>query len=62
MKAKVEDGCVACGLCEETCPAVFLMFDDVVDVIVDEVPRELEDDVMQAVDDCPVGVIIIEYE
>ncbi|HEG43498.1 MAG TPA: ferredoxin [Phycisphaerales bacterium] len=62
MKVKIEDGCILCGLCEETCPAVFEMGEEVAVVIVDEVPEEFEADVRQAADDCPVEVIVIEYE
>ncbi len=60
MKVKIVDGCILCGLCEETCPAVFEMGDEEAVVIVDEVPEGLEADVKQAADDCPVEVIIIE--
>jgi ferredoxin len=33
---------------------------DMADVIVDEVPAELEEAVQQAVDECPVEAIIVE--
>ncbi len=41
---------------------MFEMGEEVAVVIVDEVPEEFEADVRQAADDCPVEVIVIEYE
>jgi len=60
MKVTVEDTCTACGLCVDTCPEVFQMGDDTAEVIVDDVPAELEDSVQQAADECPVEAIIVE--
>lgn len=61
MKAIVEDGCIGCGLCANTCPEVFEMGDDgLAHVIVDEVPEELLDESEEARDGCPVSVITIE--
>jgi len=60
MKVRIEDTCTACGLCVNTCPDVFQMGSDMAEVIVDEVPEELEDDVQQAADECPVEAIIVE--
>ncbi len=60
MKVKIEDTCTACGLCVDTCPEVFEMGDDLVQVIVDDVPAEHGDAVQQAADECPVEAIIIE--
>lgn len=61
MKATVSEECIGCGLCESTAGDVFAISDDgVAEVIVDEVPEELEDDVQQAADDCPVGAIEVE--
>jgi len=61
MKATVSEECIGCGLCESTVGDVFAISDDgVAEVIVDEVPEELEDDVQQAADDCPVGAIEVE--
>ena len=60
MKVKIEDTCTACGLCVDTCPEVFEMGDDLVQVIVDDVPAEHEYAVQQAADECPVEAIIIE--
>lgn len=59
MKVTVEDTCTACGLCVDTCPEVFQMGDDVAEVVVSNVPAELEDSVQEAADECPVEAIII---
>ena len=61
MKAIVdEDTCVACGLCEDTCPAVFKMNDETAKVIVDVVPEEDAASCREAVEACPVDAIRIE--
>jgi ferredoxin len=58
MTVRIEDTCTACGLCVDTCPEVFDMGDEMATVIVDEVPKEYEDAVQQAADECPVEAII----
>jgi len=61
MKVHVdEDLCTACGLCEETCPDVFALRDDVAEVIVDEVPPEMQHTARQAAEECPVDAITVE--
>ena len=61
MKAVIDrDGCIACGLCPDTCPEVFRMADDgLAEVYVDEVPEEAEDSAHEAEDGCPVSVISV---
>jgi len=60
MRVKIdEDLCIACGLCEESVPEVFRLGDDVAEVIVDEVPADLEDSVREAASDCPVSAITV---
>ena len=55
------EGCISCGLCIETCPDVFQMGDDgYAEVIVDEVPVELEDKAIEAQEGCPVSVIKVD--
>ena len=60
MKVRIEDSCTACGLCLDTCPEVFEMGDEIAEVIVDNVPPELEETAQQAADECPVEAIVIE--
>lgn len=60
MKVRIEDSCTACGLCVDTCPEVFGMGDEIAEVIVDNVPPELEETAQQAADECPVEAIVIE--
>jgi ferredoxin len=60
MKVRIEDSCTACGLCVDTCPEVFEMGDVIAEVIVDNVPPELEETAQQAADECPVEAIVIE--
>ena len=61
MKATINrDGCISCELCASICPEVFRMADDdLAEVYIDEIPEELEDDVNEAVDSCPVSVISV---
>ena len=53
-----ESGCIGCGLCTQVCPEVFEMGDSgVAEVIMEEVPENLEDSAQEAADSCPVEVI-----
>jgi ferredoxin len=61
VKAKVDESlCIGCGLCEQVCPAVFAMEDDVAKVQADPVPDGQADSCREAVDACPVEAISIE--
>ena len=61
MKVRVDpDLCTGCGPCQEICPEVFEIRDDVSAVLVKEVPPELADAVREAADSCPPGAIIVE--
>jgi ferredoxin len=60
MKVRIEDTCVGCGLCCDTCPGVFEMGEGIAVVKVDVVPPELEATAQQAADECPVEAIVIE--
>lgn len=61
MKAKLDrSGCIACGLCTETCPEVFRMGDGAAEVYREDVPPEAEDLALEAQDNCPVSVITVE--
>ena len=58
MKAFVDDSlCTACGLCVDICEEVFQMGDDCAEVIVDVVPPDSEDCVLEAEQSCPVEAI-----
>lgn len=59
MKAVVEDGCIACGMCVSICPEVFCMGDEIAQVHAD-VTEENEKEAKEAGDGCPVSVIDIE--
>lgn len=61
MKATINrEGCIACGVCEATCPKVFRMADDgLAEVYTDPIPKTEEDLTQEARDNCPVSVIDI---
>lgn len=61
MKVKVDqDLCISCAICIDICPEVFdWNDDDKAEVIVDEVPEELEDDVQDAIESCSTEAIIV---
>ena len=61
MKAIVNaEECTGCGLCVDTCPAVFEMNDAVARVLVASVPEDALDTCREAADNCPVEAIKIE--
>lgn len=59
MKVRVDpEVCAGFGICVGICPEVFALHDDgYATVLVDEVPRELEELVRRAVDQCPSRAI-----
>ncbi len=59
MKVSVnQDKCQGCGVCEADFPNVFTLgVDNRATVLVDEIPVNLEDDVKQAIDNCPEQAI-----
>ncbi|MFH1969715.1 MAG: ferredoxin [Verrucomicrobiota bacterium] len=61
MKVSVDtDVCTGCGLCVDTCPAIFEMDDAVARVLVESVPEDALDTCREATDNCPVEAIKIE--
>ncbi len=53
-----QDLCIGCGLCIDTCPSVFDWNDDgKAQVIVDEVPEDVEDDAREAMENCAAEAI-----
>jgi ferredoxin len=62
MKAIVDqDLCTGCGLCADTCPAVFEMSGATAIFKADPVPAEAQT-CREAMDGCPVEAISIEYQ
>ncbi|WP_324822930.1 ferredoxin [Sinanaerobacter sp. ZZT-01] len=57
MKAKVNEGCIGCGLCEGICPDVFRMGADGVAEVYGEVTPDQEERAIEAKESCPVTVI-----
>lgn len=58
MKAKVDaDLCIGCELCAGTVPDVFSMDGSVAVAIDSDIDAGLEDDVRNAIDECPVEAI-----
>ena len=53
-----EDACISCGLCAETCPAVFFLREDgLAEAKPGAVPEEEESAAEAAKDGCPTGAI-----
>jgi len=53
-----QDLCISCGLCIDTCPAVFDWNDDgKAHSAVDEVPADAEDEAREALENCPSEAI-----
>ena len=61
MKIELADYCIRCGICEDLYPDIFKRNYEThsMDVLIDEVPAELEERVKQAVADCAVAAIKI---
>ena len=58
MKFKVNENCIACGMCVSICPEVFSMGDEGFAVAVDgDVPSDVEDSAHEAAESCPVDAI-----
>lgn len=58
MKYKVNENCIACGMCVNVCPEVFSMSDSGYAVAIDEdVPGEVEANAEDAASGCPVDAI-----
>ena len=55
-KVWIEEGCTACGLCEDICPEVFKV-EDVATVIEGVNYADYEDQIKEAAESCPVEVI-----
>ena len=57
----VEDGCTACGLCEEICPEVFELGDWEEAIVKQDADlNAYEEEIKESAENCPVEVIQIE--
>jgi ferredoxin len=64
-KVWIEEGCISCKLCQDIAPDVFLVDDDQDCVVKPDAARHftpLDEDIDQAVNDCPVEVIKVERD
>ena len=61
MKMTIADYCIRCGICEDLYPDMFKRNYEkhCIDVIVDEIPPEMEERANLAVADCAVAAIRI---
>ncbi len=55
-KVWIDEGCIACGLCEEICPEVFEL-NDLATVIEGVNYADYEEQIKEASESCPVEVI-----
>ena len=60
MKVDIDQSCTGCGLCVSAYPEVFAMGDTSVTVLVDDIPPELEIDIQQLADECPLEAMHID--
>jgi ferredoxin len=58
-KVWIEDGCTACGLCEDICPEVFEM-EDLAEVKEGVNFADYESEIEESAEGCPVEVIKFE--
>lgn len=60
MTVKIVPGCIGCGLCVSTCPAVFKMGENETAEVANQPDAASEADAKSAAEQCPVGVITAE--
>ena len=60
MKTVVDaDTCIGCGLCADTCPAIYRMEGDKAITITENVPADQEECAKKGAEECPVEAIKI---
>lgn len=59
MEVRVNDDCSACGICEDICPEMFELGDEIAEVKVNPVPSDLQEKVREAAEECPTESIEI---
>ena len=58
MRFRVNDDCIGCGMCAETCPEVFTLTDAGVErAVQDEIDGALAEKEKEAAECCPVSAI-----
>ena len=58
MRFRVNDDCIGCGMCAETCPEVFTLTDaSVARAVQDEIDGALAEKAKEAAEGCPVSAI-----
>ena len=58
MRFRVNDDCIGCGMCAETCPEVFTLTDaGVARAVQDEIDGALAEKAKEAEEGCPVSAI-----
>ena len=60
MRANVNESCIGCGLCVETCPVVFRMEEGLAQG--QEIPDNQLSCAQEAAENCPVGAIELEND
>lgn len=61
MKTRIDkELCIGCEVCTSLFPDIYEMDGDKAVAIVGEIPPEMDDEVLEAQEDCPVGAIHLE--
>lgn len=60
MNVVIEDGCISCGVCADTCPDVFEMGDSGMAEVIGDVTEKNAVAAREAAEGCPVSVIRLE--